>query len=76
MILAASRQDVPKYGIELIDVRIKRINYVQAVRKKVFERPQHGGITAFVDQCLYQSTPVRVDSLWHDIRKVTTGQKP
>ena len=29
---------VPQYGIELIDVRIKRINYVEDVQKKVFER--------------------------------------
>lgn len=29
---------VPQYGIELIDVRIKRINYVSEVQKKVFER--------------------------------------
>jgi len=28
----------PRYGIELIDVRIKRINYVQEVQKKVYER--------------------------------------
>jgi len=29
---------VPQYGIELIDVRIKRINYVSEVQRKVFER--------------------------------------
>ena len=29
---------VPQYGIELIDVRIKRINYVAEVQKKVYER--------------------------------------
>jgi len=29
---------MPQYGIELIDVRIKRINYVADVQKKVFER--------------------------------------
>jgi len=28
----------PQYGIELIDVRIKRINYVVDVQKKVYER--------------------------------------
>lgn len=28
----------PQYGIELVDVRIKRINYVEDVRKKVYER--------------------------------------
>ncbi len=28
----------PQYGIELIDVRIKHINYVQSVREKVFYR--------------------------------------
>lgn len=29
---------VPKYGIELIDIRIKRINYVASVQNKVFDR--------------------------------------
>ena len=28
----------PEFGIELVDVRIKRINYVDSVLKKVFER--------------------------------------
>ena len=28
----------PQYGIELIDVRIKRINYVREVQQKVYER--------------------------------------
>lgn len=28
----------PEYGIELIDVRVKHINYVQSVREKVFSR--------------------------------------
>jgi len=28
----------PQYGIELIDVRVKHINYVQSVREKVFYR--------------------------------------
>lgn len=28
----------PKYGIELVDMRIKRINYIEAVRQKVYER--------------------------------------
>ncbi|MDD3374503.1 MAG: protease modulator HflC [Candidatus Omnitrophica bacterium] len=28
----------PQYGIELIDLRIKRINYVEEVRRKVFDR--------------------------------------
>ncbi len=37
-ILAAGRSIVKEYGIELIDLRIKRINYVQTVQKKVFER--------------------------------------
>ena len=29
---------VPQYGIELIDVRLKRINYVSEVQQKVYER--------------------------------------
>lgn len=28
----------PRYGIELVDIRIKRINYVESVRRRVFER--------------------------------------
>ena len=28
----------PKYGIEIVDVRIKRINYVEEVRNKVYDR--------------------------------------
>ncbi|MCK5306474.1 MAG: protease modulator HflC [Candidatus Omnitrophica bacterium] len=38
MILEKARVIAPQYGIELIDVRIKRINYVEVVRKKVYER--------------------------------------
>ena len=37
-ILERARELVPQYGIELVDVRIKRINYVEDVRKKVYER--------------------------------------
>lgn len=37
-ILKEASKIVPQYGIELIDVRIKRINYVKAVQEKVFER--------------------------------------
>lgn len=37
-ILARASQIVPQYGIELIDVRIKRINYVKDVQKKAYER--------------------------------------
>ena len=37
-ILKEASRLVPQYGIELIDVRIKRINYVSDVQKKVFER--------------------------------------
>ncbi|MFH0877648.1 MAG: protease modulator HflC [Candidatus Omnitrophota bacterium] len=29
---------MPQYGIELLDVRIKRINYVEDVRQKVYDR--------------------------------------
>ena len=28
----------PEYGIELIDIRIKHVNYVESVREKVFSR--------------------------------------
>ena len=37
-ILETARQVVKEYGIELIDLRIKRINYVDTVLQKVFER--------------------------------------
>jgi membrane protease subunit HflC len=37
-ILNKARQSTPEYGIELIDVQIKRINYVEQVRKRVYER--------------------------------------
>ena len=37
-ILEEATRTVPQYGIELIDVRIKRINYVADVQEKVYER--------------------------------------
>ncbi|NLC70296.1 MAG: protease modulator HflC [Desulfuromonadaceae bacterium] len=37
-ILARARESTPEYGIELIDIQIKRINYVEQVRKRVYER--------------------------------------
>jgi membrane protease subunit HflC len=37
-ILKQASKTVPQYGIELIDVRIKHINYVEEVRIKVYER--------------------------------------
>lgn len=37
-ILETARGIVVEYGIELIDLRIKRINYVASVQQKVFER--------------------------------------
>jgi len=37
-ILREASKIVPQYGIELVDVRIKRINYVSEVQKKVFDR--------------------------------------
>lgn len=37
-ILEKAREQMPRYGIELLDVRIKRINYVEEVRQKVYER--------------------------------------
>jgi len=38
LILAGAAEMTKAYGIELIDVRIKHINYVQSVREKVFSR--------------------------------------
>ena len=37
-ILEEAAKITPQYGIELVDVRIKRINYVESVRNKVYER--------------------------------------
>lgn len=38
MILALAAEAVKDYGIELVDVKIKRINYVKEVQRKVYER--------------------------------------
>jgi modulator of FtsH protease HflC len=37
-ILEKARASTPEYGIELLDVQIKRINYVEQVRQRVYER--------------------------------------
>jgi len=37
-ILAKAAEEMPNFGIELLDVRIKRINYIEEVREKVYER--------------------------------------
>ena len=37
-ILESARGEAAEYGIELVDLRIKRINYIPSVRKKVYER--------------------------------------
>jgi len=37
-ILETAQNQMPQYGIELIDIRIKRINYVESVQQQVFER--------------------------------------
>jgi membrane protease subunit HflC len=37
-ILEIASELVPQYGIELLDVQIKRLNYIEDVRKKVYER--------------------------------------
>ena len=37
-ILAAAQQRVTDLGIEILDVRFKRLNYVQDVREKVYDR--------------------------------------
>ncbi|PLX79620.1 MAG: protease modulator HflC [Desulfuromonas sp.] len=36
--LEKARASTPEYGIELIDVQIKRINYIEQVRRSVYER--------------------------------------
>lgn len=37
-ILQDVSKTVPQYGISVVDVRIKRINYIEKVREKVYER--------------------------------------
>jgi modulator of FtsH protease HflC len=37
-IVTEARKLMPQYGIELVDVRIKRLNYVESVREKVYAR--------------------------------------
>ncbi len=37
-ILSRAEVIAPQYGIEIVDVRIKRVNYVDAVRRRVYER--------------------------------------
>ncbi|MBI4081818.1 MAG: protease modulator HflC [Candidatus Lambdaproteobacteria bacterium] len=37
-ILAEARKIIPQYGIDLVDVRIKRLNYVESVQEKVYAR--------------------------------------
>jgi len=38
LILEKAAQAMPEFGIELLDVRIKRVNYIEEVRQKVYER--------------------------------------
>jgi membrane protease subunit HflC len=38
LILTRARKLAPQYGIKLVDVRIKRVNYVEGVRNKVYDR--------------------------------------
>jgi len=37
-ILETAQVQMPEYGIELVDIRIKRINYVESVQRQVFDR--------------------------------------
>ena len=38
LIFKAASEVTPKYGIELVDVMFKRVNYIESVRLKVYER--------------------------------------
>lgn len=38
LIFTRAAESMPSYGIELVDVQIKRINYVEEVQRKVYER--------------------------------------
>ncbi len=37
-ILATAQLQMPQYGIELVDIRIKRLNYVESVQIQVYQR--------------------------------------
>ncbi len=37
-ILFLSKSKISEYGIELLDVKIKRVNYIEEVRSKIYER--------------------------------------
>lgn len=37
-VLAEAQKIMPQYGIELVDVRLKRLDYVESVREKVYAR--------------------------------------
>ena len=37
-VLEEARKAMPSYGIELVDVRIKRLNYIDTVQQQVFQR--------------------------------------
>jgi membrane protease subunit HflC len=37
-ILNKAREQMPQLGIELVDIRIKRVDYVESVQQRVFER--------------------------------------
>jgi modulator of FtsH protease HflC len=37
-ILKSAAEITPQFGVELVDVRFKRLNYVESVQQKVFER--------------------------------------
>ena len=38
LVLAAAAKVTPQYGIELLDVMFKRVNYIESVRLKVYDR--------------------------------------
>jgi modulator of FtsH protease HflC len=38
LILQRASEIVPDYGIELVDVQVQRVNYIESVQTKVFER--------------------------------------
>ncbi len=37
-ILTTAQKEVPDFGVELVDIRIKRVDYVEQVQQQVFER--------------------------------------
>jgi membrane protease subunit HflC len=65
-IFTKASEMTPQYGIELIDVRVKHINYVQSVREKVFSRPSGRGLRSSIVRRAREKDP-RFSVIWRRI---------